>query len=192
MVKNVFFYLLLEMVLLVACSFGEDDCGFAEAGEARVANMEARNVEYASYNNLEVLLPNDTLATDEYAIWLVADPEYTAYKSGGYQSLMACSPPTPILLDQIDSISIVSKVNIDELISNGTDITDHFFFKTENDTDVPIRDVSALNFYFTNDFYLFLVSDLEFPSMKRVSFDVTVYLDNQDIYRLTTNPVYLY
>lgn len=192
MVKNFFFYLILEMGLLVACSFGDDECGFADAREATVGSLEARNIEYTAYNKVSVLQPNDTLQEALYAIWMVANPEYLTDIGGGYQSLMACTPPSPVLLDQIDSIKVHLVGDAVENFTSGSDVSDHFYFMTDNETEVPIEDTAMLNGYFTSDFYLFLVTDLEFEEMKKVVFEVRVFLRDKGSYRLTTNPVYLY
>lgn len=186
MKKSVLVYFLLEVVFILGCNLGGEDCGVLTSSNPYVEDITARMVRYMGYNNVTPINSEDTISYHDMVIWMDVEPYYLSQdQSIGYQSLWACSPVYPNLNNEIKELKIVASLDFNDTIPAGTDMTEYFNFRTFDGVE-NVSNLTLLNAYFQSDYYFFLSPGINLDKEKNLQFDVRIILDNSRVFDLTT------
>jgi hypothetical protein len=189
MKKIVVLYLCIESVLLFSCA---EECDVSNNNIGQTDNIVASVVSFEDYNTFQVSGGGDTLSRTQFAIYLDVEADFSAATSSVRwpNQLMACTPEPPQLAQSVTSIEVTSLLDYNAEIAAGDDMTEQFSFIAFAEP-VSLSFLPELNQFFRYEFELFLRPEV-FPNRDRsVVFEVTVTLDDGQIFTLQTQPVYL-
>jgi len=192
--KNIWAYFLIEAFLIWGCANDAEmmDCGLLGVSSATIETIHTYSVKYTSYRNIEVLNTDDTVWVQDYAVWLDVIPAYVGDNTGAWSgTLMACGDAYPRLVDQIDSIAIISVFDYNDSIPAGTDMSPYFSYINEMEAATSLQSFDLLNDRLQDEFYLFLQPSVAPDMSKPVQLNIFLSFIGGKEFTLQTPSVYI-